>query len=131
MAMMVPDAPAGICLACGTRREQVYARWLCVGHEGRSYFLRVSEIDWIEAARNCVRLHAGHQLHTLRSTTSQIESKLDPVVFFRIHRSTIVNIERVKEIFNGGCGHHSLTLTDETRLRVSTTYWPRLKELMR
>lgn len=128
---MIHAVAAGACLVCGTPKKLAYARWLCVGRNGRSYFLRVSDLDWIEAARNCVRLHAGEQVHTLRSTTSQIEARLDPAMFLRIHRSTIVNIERVREIFNGGSGHHSLTLADATGLRVSTTYWPRLKELVR
>lgn len=119
------------CLVCGRPRNRAYARWVCVGKDGQGTFLRVGDIDWIEAARNLIRIHAGGQVHTLRETTSQIEARLDPEMFLRIHRSTIVNVERIKAIFNGGCGHHSLTLADETRLKVSLTYWPRVKELAR
>lgn len=119
------------CLVCGRPKNRAYARWLCIGKDGQGTFLRVGDIDWIEAARNLIRIHTGGQVHTLRETTSQIEARLDPAMFLRIHRSTIVNVERIKAIFNGGCGHHSLTLADETRLRVSLTYWPRLKDLAR
>ena len=66
--------------------------------------MRADEIDWIEAAGNYVKLHVGTETHLLRETMNAIEAQLDPDVFFRIHRSHIVNIERVKELqpwFNG------------------------------
>jgi two-component system LytT family response regulator len=71
---------------------------------GRLFFLRADEIDWVEAAGNYVRLHVGAESHLLRETMNSIETRLNPDLFFRIHRSRIVNIERIKELqpwFNG------------------------------
>lgn len=63
---------------------------------GRLFFLRADEIDWVEAAGNYVRLHVGAESHLLRETMNSIETRLNPDTFFRIHRSRIVNIERIK-----------------------------------
>src|SRR5262245_7487579 len=65
---------------------------------GRVFFLRVEEIDWIEAAGNYLRLHAGTETHLLRETMNAFEERLDPKQFLRIHRSMIVNCERIQEL---------------------------------
>src|SRR5262245_63706761 len=71
---------------------------LAIKSGGSVHFLRADEIDWVEAAGNYTRLHAGKQVHLLRETMTALEAKLDPKRFARIHRSTIVNLERVKEL---------------------------------
>ena len=71
---------------------------------GRVFFVRTDDIDWIEASGNYVRLHLKEQSSLFRETMNQMESRLDPQRFFRIHRSRIVNTERIKELqpwFNG------------------------------
>src|SRR3954466_1087979 len=71
---------------------------------GRIFFVRTSEIDWIEAAGNYVKLHVGNDSHLIRETMNAVEGKLSPDVFVRIHRCHIVNIEQVRELqpwFNG------------------------------
>ena len=65
---------------------------------GRVFFLRTDEIDWIEAAGNYVRLHLGEESHLFRETMNRMEERLDGRRFVRIHRSRIVNIERIKEL---------------------------------
>ena len=73
---------------------------------GRVLFLRVDELDWIEAAGNYVRLHSGAEEYLYRETLSRMEAALDPVRFAHIHRSSIVNVERIKELhplFRGDC----------------------------
>ena len=66
---------------------------------GRSYrFVRMEDIDWLEAERNYLRLHLGDKSHLIRHTLGGIEEKLDPQRFVRINRSTIVNVERIKEL---------------------------------
>jgi two-component system, LytTR family, response regulator len=65
---------------------------------GRVSFLKTSEIDWVESEGNYVRLHVGKETHLLRETLNQMEERLDPDQFFRIHRSTIVNLDRIKEL---------------------------------
>jgi len=66
---------------------------------GRSYrFVRMEDIDWLEAEKNYLRLHLGGKSHLIRHTLGGIEEKLDPQRFVRINRSTIVNVERIKEL---------------------------------
>jgi two-component system LytT family response regulator len=90
----------------------------------------VSDIDWIEAADDLVRLHVGKTIHEHRSTMSQIEQRLPPSRFVRIHRSTIVNIERVREFQPWFQGDWILVLADGTRLQSGKSYRKRIRELM-
>ncbi|MGD2110439.1 MAG: LytTR family DNA-binding domain-containing protein, partial [Phycisphaerae bacterium] len=85
-------------------------------------FLAVDDIDWIEAAGNYVRLHAGKQTHQMRATLSDMEGRLDSNLFVRIHRSTLVNITRVKEIQPTFHGDGVVILHDGSELPVSRTY---------
>lgn len=96
--------------------------WLLIREEGRSFFLKVADIDWIEASRNNVILHVGKATHTYHDTMQGIESKLDRRRFLRIHRSTIVNIDRVKELEPWFNGYYVVTLRDGTKLTLSATY---------
>lgn len=96
--------------------------WLLVREEGRSFFLKVADIDWVEAARNNVVLHVGRASHTYHDTMQGLEAKLDRRRFLRIHRSTIVNIERVKELEPWFNGDYVVTLRDGTKLTLSATY---------
>ena len=96
--------------------------WLLIREEGRSFFLKVADIDWIEASRNNVLLHVGRATHTYHDTMQGLESKLDRRRFLRIHRSTIVNIDRVKEIEPWFNGDYVVTLRDGTKLTLSATY---------
>ena len=113
------------------QRERAYPEWLLIKKEDRSVFLRVADIDWIESSRNNVRLHVGKEVYVFHETTTGIESKLDPKKFFRIHRSTIVNIEKIKEMHPWFNGDYAVTLKDGTKLTLSSTYRERLKEFRR
>jgi two-component system LytT family response regulator len=93
---------------------------------GRIYFLKTDEVDWIEAAGNYLKLHVGKDTHLLRETMNGIEAKLDPVRFPRIHRSTIINAERIKELFPLFNGDYTLLLKNGTELTVSRNYRSRL-----
>src|SRR2546425_449605 len=79
------------------RKTTGYAERLAIRTRGARAVLRVEEIDWIEAAANYVRVHASGEAHVLRRTMSALESNLDPRRFARIHRSRIVNVERIRE----------------------------------
>jgi two-component system, LytTR family, response regulator len=113
------------------QKERAYPEWLLIKKDERSVFLRVSDIDWIESSRNNVRLHVGKEVYLYHETTSGIEGKLDPKKFFRIHRSTIVHIEKIKEMHPWFNGDYAVTLKDGTRLTLSSTYRERLKEFRR
>jgi two-component system LytT family response regulator len=113
------------------RKERSFPEWLLLKNEGKSIFVKVRDIDWIESSRNNVRLHVGHQTYLFHETTAGIEGKLDPRKFLRIHRSAIVNIERIKEMHPWFNGDYSVTLRDGTQLTMSSTYRERLKEFRR
>ena len=95
---------------------------------GRVFFVRANEIDWIEAAGNYVKLHVGTETHLFRDTMNSIESQLDSDVFFRIHRSHIINIERVKELQPWFNGEYVVFLKNGTRLTLSRSYRDKLQE---
>lgn len=113
------------------QRERTYPEWLLIKKDERSVFLRVADIDWIESSRNNVRLHVGKEVSVFHETTTGIEARLDPKHFFRIHRSTIVNIERIREMHPWFNGDYAVTLKDGTRLTLSSTYRERLKDFRR
>ncbi len=96
---------------------------------GRVFFLRTEEIDWIEAHGNYLRLHANGEAHLLRETMAKITSKLDPEKFLRIHRSALVNIERIKELQPLFSGDYTVLLRNGTELTLSRTYRDNLSKL--
>jgi two-component system LytT family response regulator len=95
---------------------------------GRVFFVRSDEIDWIEAAGNYVKLHVAGEAHLFRETMNTLEAQLDPDTFFRIHRSHIVNIERVKELQPWFNGEYVVFLRNGTRLTLSRGYREKLQE---
>ena len=101
---------------------------LVVRSGGRILFLRVEEIDWIEAADNYVSLHVGRESHLLRGTMASIEERLDPRKFLRIHRSTIVNLDRVAELSPLFHGDYEVRLRDGAKLTLSRGYREKLQE---
>lgn len=101
---------------------------ILVKHDGRMFFIKVGDIDWIEADRNYVRLHVGKVSHTIRERISHLEESLDPQLFARIHRSTIVNLNRVKEMQQWFSGDYVVTLDSGTRLRLSRHYRDRVEK---
>lgn len=92
---------------------------LLIKSGGRVSFLRVEEIDWIEAADYYVVLHVGAKTHLLRETIANLEAKLDAQQFLRIHRSTIVNLAQVHDWQPQGAGDLAVTLRDGTQLQCS------------
>ncbi len=114
----------------GLRAARRQASRLVVKSGGRVFFLKTEEIDWIEAAGNYVRLHVGNETHLLRETMSAIEKKLDPNQFIRIHRSTFVNMEKIKELQPWFHGEYVVILRDGTQLTMSRSYRNHLPELL-
>lgn len=95
---------------------------------GRVFFVPVEEIDWIEAEGNYVRIHTGGESHMIRETMAGMEGRLDAARFLRIHRSTLVNIERVKELQPWSHGDYAVVLRDGTKLMLSRTYKGKVEE---
>lgn len=92
---------------------------LMIKSASRVFFLKVDEIDWIGAEDYYVKLHTGRKSHLLRETMNDMEARLDPVKFLRIHRSTIVNIDRIKEMHPHFNGDYMVILHDGTELKLS------------
>ena len=105
-----------------------YASRILVKQDGRMFFVKTADIDWIEADRNYVRLHVGSTAHSIRERISGIEETLDPRLFARIHRSTIVNLNRVREMQQWFSGDYVVILDDGTRLRLSRHYRDRVEK---
>jgi two-component system LytT family response regulator len=95
---------------------------LMVKSGGRIHFVRTADIDWCEAAGNYVRMHVGQQEHLVRDTMGHLESQLDPQQFMRIHRSTIVNVDRIQEMQSSFNGEYVVLLRNGTRLTLSRGY---------
>ena len=108
------------------QRGQKHLEKLIIRHSGRILFLRADEIDWIEAAGNYVRLHAGKDEYLYRETMAKLEARLNPDRFARVHRSTIVNVERIKELQPWFRGDYMIVLRDNRKLTLSRTYRGRL-----
>ena len=92
---------------------------LAIRETGRTYFVPVSTIDWIEGADYYVKLHVGSRVHLLREPLRSLAQRLDPARFARVHRSAIVNLSRIREIRMAARGDHTLVLEDTTRLRLN------------
>ncbi len=102
---------------------------LAVRSAGKTVFVDVEEIDWIEAAENYVQLHAGRAEHLLHVTMNTLEKSLDPELFLRIHRSVIVNVRRIKELQPFMHGEYVITLVNGVRLQSGRMYNEKLKAL--
>jgi len=117
-------------LVASLTAEQREKQRIVVKSSGRVFFVKVDDIDWIEAEGNYVRLHMGAQSHLLRETMKGMESVLDESQFIRIHRSTIVNADRIRELQPLFHGEYAVILRDGTRLVASRGPDNRLKKLL-
>jgi two-component system LytT family response regulator len=95
---------------------------LVVKSGGRLFFLRADEIDWVEAAGNYVRLHVGAESHLHRQTLADLNARIDPSRFVRIHRCAVVNLDRVVELRGARSGHYEVLLRGGARLSMSRRY---------
>lgn len=95
---------------------------LMVKSSGRYLFLKTEEVDWIESAGNYVRIHSGKDNYLTRETMINMEKKLDSNVFFRIHRSLIINVDKIKEIEQWFHGDYQITMYNGKKLTMSRNY---------
>jgi len=107
-----------------------FARRIAVPEKGHLIFVDVASIDHIEAEGNYARVFTGNGEHLLRETLADLERRLDPREFVRIHRSTIVNARRIREIHPWIGGHHLVVLANGRRLRFSRHQGEKLKALV-
>jgi two-component system LytT family response regulator len=103
----------------GPAAQPAYAERIPVRGDGRVHFVRVDDVDWIEAADYCVRIHVGGRFHLVREPLRDLAGRLDPRRFFRLHRSAIVNLSRIRELEPHFHGEYVVVMQDGTRLRTS------------
>ena len=103
---------------------------LVVKDAGRVSFVPVESVDWLEAAGNYVEIHVGTKTHLIYETLAEMERGLDRNRFLRIHRSTIVSIDRIKELQPYANGEYVVILRDGTRLKLSRTFRERANEVL-
>jgi two-component system LytT family response regulator len=112
------------------RGERRFLQRMAVHSAGRVTFLKTLDIDWLEASGNYVTLHIGRDTHLLRDSLNALEAKLDPTQFVRVHRSAIVNVERIKELAPWSRGEQVLILRDGTQLTIGRAFRARLMALI-
>src|SRR6204780_3015593 len=115
-------APAGL---------QEVPELLLIKSRGRLLFLRMSELKWVGAERDYVRLHLQKDSHFIRDTMNNFQRRLDKNGFIRIHRSTIVNVNEICEILPLLGGDYSVVLRDKTELTLSRRYRSSLDDFLR
>jgi two-component system LytT family response regulator len=123
------DAEAGRAAAAPAqdqKRTEPYVNRFTVRDGDRFILVRAADIDWVEADANYLRLHVGAKSFPLRMTMAELETKLDPRQFARIHRSAVVNLDGVASINPDWHGAFDVVLTTGAALRLSRTYRDRL-----
>jgi two-component system LytT family response regulator len=110
--------------------ERRFLDRLAIRTDGRIIFLRTDQIDWIEADDDHVKLHVGPKRYVHRDTLTRLEQRLSPGMFLRIHRSIIVNVERIREMQPWFQGDYVLILHDGTKLTSGRSYRDRVRALV-
>ena len=100
---------------------------IAVRNNGRVVFVKIADIDWIEAADNYVCLHCGRDSHVVRETMNELEARLDPARFLRVHRSSIVNLDRIRELQPWFRGDYRIILRDGTQLTLTKNHREKLE----
>ncbi len=129
------DPSAGIDSAMMRRllesiQAQQYAERFLVRGANHLYFVRADEVEWIDAADNYLRLHAGARIHFVRETIKGIIQRVTPDKFVRVHRSIIVNLEFVQRLEPHEHGEYSITMRDGSRIRSSRTHNEQLRVML-
>jgi two-component system LytT family response regulator len=107
-----------------------YLRRIPVKSARDTTFIPIGQIDWITSAGHYLEIHAGRETHLTREQLSRLEAKLDPEQFVRIHRSVIVNLDRVKSLHPLFNGDHVVVLRNGRELNLSRTYYEKLMGLL-
>jgi two-component system LytT family response regulator len=119
---------AGLTRALGAMMQTRPVDRLLVKDGERITVVAALEVDWMQAAGNYVELHAGKQTHLLRSTLAALEARLDPASFLRIHRDTIVQVDRIHHIQRWPGGQYRVVLSDGTERPLGKSYQPRVEQ---
>lgn len=121
---------SGTAAAAQAKEEKAGDRIL-LKSSGEIFFLKTEEIDWIEAEGDYMKFHVNGRTHLMRETMARLEARLDPKRFIRIHRSTIVNIDRLRKLSPSFVGEYAVILHDGTKLKLSRGYHERIATLLK
>lgn len=113
------------------RKEEAAGDRILVKSSGEIFFLKAEEIDWIEAEGDYMKFHVSGRTHLMRETMARLEARLDGKRFIRIHRSTIVNIDRLRKLSPSFAGEYAVILHDGTKLKLSRGYHERIASLLK
>ncbi len=113
------------------QREKTFPDRLLIHEDARAIFVPIKDIVWIEADRNYALLHCGKKTHTLRSTLDSLQSALDPKLFVRVNRGTLVQLDAIRELLPWFHGEYKVILQDNTELRWSRRYVSQCPELVK
>ncbi|MFP5227457.1 MAG: LytR/AlgR family response regulator transcription factor [Acidobacteriota bacterium] len=114
----------------GEKNGERYTTRMIFKSKGRILFLPVSEIRWIAAEENYVRISTDDESHLLRETMTGLEERLDPEFFLRVHRSAIVNLQHVKEVRTESDGESAVVLVNGQKVPLSRSYRSRVTRLL-
>jgi two-component system LytT family response regulator len=107
-----------------------YLKRLAIKITGKTVFLHTDEIDWVESSGNYLQIYTGKTKYLIREKLKVLETKLDPENFVRIHRGTIVNVGRIKEMYPLFNGDQEVILDTGTRLSMSRTFREKLTSVL-
>jgi two-component system LytT family response regulator len=114
----------------GSASPHSYPDRIGINDGGEITLVAAAEIDWVDAAGDYMCIHAGGRIHVMRSTMKSLESQLDPAVFQRVHRSTIVNTKRIRQVCPHMNGEYHLVLEGGARLKMSRSYRDRIRHIV-
>jgi two-component system LytT family response regulator len=117
-------------LAQGAAPERRYPERIPIRDGGSTTFVPAASIDWVDAAGDYMCLHASGAIHVMRITMKELEAQLDPAVFRRIHRCTIVNMARVEKVCTGTGGEYCVVLKGGVRLKMSRGFRSKVQDLL-
>ena len=104
-----------------TAKKQ-YIKRIMVKNSDKVFFIEVNDIEYLESSGNYVKIHSGGKHQLVRDTLTNLLNNLDPALFFRVHRTTVVNIEKVKELQPWFHGDYLVVMKDGTKLNMSRNY---------
>jgi two-component system LytT family response regulator len=113
------------------QRERGFPDRLLIHEDTRAVFVPVRDISWIEADRNYLILHCGEKMHTLRGTLDSVQNTLDPKLFVRVNRGSLVRLDAIRELLPWFHGEYKVILHDKTEIRWSRRYVSQRPELLK
>jgi len=113
------------------QRERGFPDRLLIHEDSRAFFVPVRDISWVEADRNYLVLHCGKKSHTLRGTLDSLQNTLDPKLFVRVNRGSLVRLEAIRELLPWFHGEYKVVLHDSTELRWSRRYVTQRPEILK